>query len=258
MISKIKEKINTEFIGKNIIFYDTIDSTNLLAKRNLHEADGTVFIANHQTNGRGRLSREWISEVSNGIYMSILLKPAIPPQELSKITLVTGLSIVSALNKISQEKTYIKWPNDCVINKKKVSGILTELSATDSENNVIVGIGINVNNKLFPSELTDKATSLFLENQKTFDRSEIIALTLIEFEKHYNKFLKQGFSSLIDDYSNLCITIGHEVEIITPSEKYYAKAIGIDPEGKLLIERNGITQTVISGEVSVRGSFGYV
>lgn len=258
MLSSIKEKLNTEFIGKKILYYNTTDSTNLEAKRNCHHPDGTVFIANHQTNGRGRLSREWASDSSNAIYMSILLKPTLTPEDISKITLIAGLSVTSALNKISKEKTYIKWPNDCILNKKKVCGILTELSITNSENNVIVGIGINVNNTSFSDELKDKATSLFLENHKTFNCSEIIALTLSEFEIYYSLFLKQGFSSLIDEYSSLCITIGREVEIITPSEKYTAKAIGITSEGELLIEREGLTEKLKSGEVSVRGFFGYI
>ena len=254
---KIKSQIKTEFIGHKIYCYDCVDSTNLTAKENQTEPEGTVFIANHQLKGRGRLQREWSSESSSGIYMSILLKPSLPPEEFSLITLLAGLSVTVALNKISGKQSFIKWPNDCIISGKKVSGILTELSVSDT-NNVIVGIGINVNNSSFPADLKDKATSLYMENHYKYDRCEIIGNVLSEFEKYYNKFLKNGFSSLIDEYSKLCITSGREVEIITPSENYKAKAIGVDSSGKLLIEKDGKTEAIGSGEVSVRGILGYV
>jgi len=197
---KIKSYINTEFTGCKINCYDCVISTNLTAKENHSEPEGTVFIAEHQLKGRGRLQREWTSEASSGIYMSILLKPPLSPDRLSVITLVTGLAAASALNKISKEKVCIKWPNDLLINSKKVCGILTELSVSEQgKYNVIAGIGLNVNNTSFPAELQDKATSLFMENQQEYDRSQLVGILLSEFEEYYNKFLKYGFSALLEE-----------------------------------------------------------
>lgn len=257
-VSKIKSKLNTEFFGRKIHHFSVTDSTNSLAKENPQEPDGTVFIAEKQLKGRGRLSREWLSEQSEGIYMSVLLKPSIPPEQIPKITLVAGLSATVALNKISSENVLIKWPNDCVINGKKICGILTELSCLPSENTVTVGIGINVNNTLFPKDLKSKATSLLLETGRTYSREDIVSLILSEFEKRYIIFLNQGFSALAAEYSRLCVTLDREVEIISPSERYTAYASGIDSEGRLLINLSDGVKAIDSGEVSVRGILGYV
>lgn len=258
-IEEIKRCLDAEFIGKKIFYYENIDSTNTAAKENYTEPDGTVFIAEHQEKGRGRLSRNWDSEPMSGIYMTILLKPEISPYAVSQITLVAGLAVTAAIEKLSREPVYIKWPNDVVIHGKKVCGILTELTAEENRiNYAVVGIGINVNTKKFSDELKEKATSLFMENNKMFNRSELAATVLSEFEKYYTLFLKKGFSEILEDYSKKCITIGREVEVITPAVKYQAIAQGIDEEGRLLIKRNGRVEAINSGEVSVRGIYGYI
>lgn len=258
-VDGIKSHLNTEFIGNKIFYYDNLDSTNITAKENHTEPDGTVFIAEYQQKGRGRLSRSWNCEPMSGIYMSILLKPEIPPCSVSQITLIAGLAVTSAAEKISEQPVSIKWPNDVLINSKKICGILTELTAEENcINYAVVGIGINVNNQTFPDELKEKATSLAIENKKSFNRSEIIALVLSEFEKYYKIFLKNGFSPLLDDYSRRCITLNREVEIITPTLKYPAIAEAVDSDGRLIIRRNGKQEIINSGEVSVRGIYGYI
>lgn len=255
----IKKLLTTRYIGKNIFCYDTIDSTNTEAKRKLSSPDGSVFIAEHQQKGRGRLSRVWESEKSCGIYMSVLLKPQLSPDSVPEITPVTGLAVASALRKICNVPVLIKWPNDIVISGKKLCGILAELTIPEGEiPHVIVGIGINVNNHSFPDGISDIATSIFCETEKTFDRSEIVAAVLSEFERYYEIFLNYGFPALLKEYTELSATVNREVEIISPTGCYRAFATGIDPDGSLIISHNGKTEKVSSGEVSVRGIYRYV
>ena len=256
-LENIQKSLNTEFIGKNIIYYKTTDSTNLQAKIHFNEPDGTVFISEHQTEGRGRLSRSWHSLPNTGIYMSILLKPEPLPLNISAITLILGLSAAVSIEKISNSPVFIKWPNDIVINSKKVCGILTEL--TGKKNSYIVaGIGINVNTPNFPESLKETATSIDLENNMQIDREALFSELLHEFEKNYKIFLKKGFGAFRDEYEKKCITLNRELEIITPLESYKAKGVSIDTSGALMIEKDGEIKSISSGEVSVRGIYGYI
>ena len=167
----ITNLLNTDFIGKKIIYFDSIDSTNTHAKSIGNESeDGTVIISEEQTNGRGRVGRLWHSKKYEGIWMSIILKPDINPIEAPFITLIVGASVVRALNKLGIE-SYIKWPNDLIINGKKICGILTELSAeVDKVNYVVAGIGINVKSMEFDDEISNVATSIYKEGYKVTRR----------------------------------------------------------------------------------------
>ena len=149
---KIKEGLQTECIGQNIVYCQSVDSTNLLAKRQSHLAEGTLFVADCQTNGRGRLGREWHSQKDRGIYMSLLLKPEIPPNDVSKITLLCGIAISRII-----ENSKIKYPNDILLNSKKICGILCEVSYDQNYKPVVIcGVGINVSNKSFDAVLSEK------------------------------------------------------------------------------------------------------
>lgn len=246
----ITNKLTTKFIGRNIKQYQTIDSTNAEAKRNASLPDGTVFVADMQTNGRGRLGREWTSNDGKDIFMSLLLKPDIPVEEISKITLVAGIAAARAIGLDCK----IKWPNDIVIGTKKVCGILTELSGK----NAICGIGINVNTSLFDGELFDKATSMRIETGTTVSRGEVVARFLNELEPLYGRFIRDGFSAFVDSYRELCVTIGKDVNVIYPDRSFAGRAVDINDNGELIVETNGERITVFSGEVSVRGMLGYV
>lgn len=255
----IKKSLDTISIGRNIICFDTTDSTNAEAKRSLASPHGTVFIAEHQQKGRGRLSRVWESEKSSGIYMSILLKPQITGDSVAQLTLVAGLATASAIKKISRLPILIKWPNDIVSSGKKLCGILAELTQSDNDTqNVIMGIGVNVNNRDFPEEISHTATSLFCETNIIYNRSELIAAILSEFERYYEKFIVHGFSALSEEYSTLSATLNREVNIVSPQGEYRAFAVGITNDGSLLISYDGKTEKVTSGEVSVRGIYGYI
>ncbi|MDD6483026.1 MAG: biotin--[acetyl-CoA-carboxylase] ligase [Clostridiales bacterium] len=253
--NEIKDGLNTRFIAQNIVYRDETDSTNNLAKRHCDMPDGTLFIADIQTGGKGRLGRAWSSPGGEGIWMSVLLKPDITPQCISQITLAAGLAVCRAIS----DSAMIKYPNDIVMNKKKVCGILTELSAEiDAVNYVMCGIGINVNTPSFPPELSDKATSLFIETGEKHCRAPIVRRVMEEFEDIYDGFIKNGISSFIDEYRSRCINIGRTVRIIVNRAEKVGNCVGIDDNGCILVETDGKINAVSSGEVSVRGLLGYV
>ncbi len=240
--------LNTEFIGRNLIIYDEISSTNTAASENSTMPNGTVFLARAQTSGRGRLGRAWQSGRS-GMWFSILLKPHIPPESVSAVTLIAGLAVRDAIGADSM----IKWPNDIVIDGKKVCGILTELSAEiDRVNHVICGIGINLSAHSFPPELEKRATSLKLCKIE-YDANILLAKILNKFETYYNCFLTSGFSPFISEYSEKCINIGREVSFTYKNERFTATAVGISENGALIADIDGKHTEISSGEVTLGG-----
>lgn len=236
------------------IYYKEItESTNLDAKQAENAEDKSIFLADTQTNGRGRLGRTWSSPKGCGIWMSILLKPQGNIADISQITLIAGLAVSRAI-----EGTVIKWPNDVLMSNKKVAGILTEMSAESGKiKHIIVGIGINVNNSEFSCELCDKATSIYIEKGKITDREMLISDIAKEFFLIYDDFLKNGFKTLKEEYINKCATLNKEVYLVNNGEKRVAKAITITDKGELVIEYNENKEIVNSCEVSVRGLLGY-
>lgn len=253
--SIVSKYITTDFIGRNIFTYDETDTTNNRAKENFTAPDGSVFTAEVQTNGKGSKGRSWSSERDSGLYCSILLKPDIPPVKAPQITLTAGLAVCKAIGCNSM----IKWPNDVVINGKKVCGILTEMSADkDKINYVVCGIGINVNNTAFTDELADKATSLLTESGQRHDKSILLARVFNEFEHCYKKFLNGGLDGILDEYKQNCVTLGREVNVIYQKERIRGKAVDINNDGSLTVEANNEIINVTYGDVSVRGIYGYV
>lgn len=193
--------------------------------------------------------------------MSIILRPDISPQDVSGLTLVTGLAICKAIREVTGLPAYIKWPNDIIINGKKVSGILTEMSAEVQRiNYVVVGIGINVNIASFSKEIEPIATSLKLEGKQRYNRKDIIVSLLTIFEEYYNLYIRDcSLIAIIDEYKELCITLQNDVKIIEREGSYLATPIDIDKTGALIVENKiGERKIITSGEVSVRGVYGYV
>lgn len=253
---EILKNLHTDFIGKNIIFFDSIDSTNIYAKNLAYEGtkEGTVIISNTQINGKGRLEKQWISEKDSGIYMSIILRPNIELINCNQITLITSIALCRVLKSLNLE-TYIKWPNDIILNNKKISGILIELSAEiEKVNYIIVGVGINVNNKSIDENIKDKATSIFLETKNMFSRVQIIQSFLFEFEKMYTQYIKNSnFNEFLDEYKELCINLGKEVKIFSKDKEDFGKIVGITEYGQLIFLNNKNEEIkIISGEVSIR------
>ena len=253
LYSKIKP--NTNLIGQNVVYFETIDSTNTVAKQNDYK-DGTVIIAESQTAGKGRLGRVWESEYNTGIYMSIVLMPNIPPERIPMLTLVAGISVCNVLTKMCGIDFKIKWPNDIVADGKKVCGILTEGVISKNQNKAVVGIGINVGNKSFGNELSDKASSIYMLTNKSFERESIINTLLEEFEKAYNNYLEG--KPFIKDYEKLCININRQVTFVKDDEQIRGTAASVAENGELVIKKeDGTTLNINSGEVSVRGIYGY-
>ncbi|UPA30390.1 biotin--[acetyl-CoA-carboxylase] ligase [Terrisporobacter glycolicus] len=256
----IYHNLKTETIGKNIIHLESVDSTNdYLKKIGNNAEEGTVVISEEQTKGKGRLGRNWQSKPKEGIWMSIILKPEIIPYKAPFITLIAGAAILKALNNL-QVPAKIKWPNDIIINNKKVSGILTELSAEiERINYVVVGIGMNVKNLDFDKDLEEKATSLYKENYH-LSRVEIVSQVLYEFEKLYNDYIKNDYKDetlkICKEYSAI---LNKDVYIIKGDEKELVKCIDISDNGNLIVrDANNNVQEILSGEVSIRGVKGYV
>lgn len=251
----IKSGLKTEFIGRNIFLYNKTDTTNERAKANNNAPDGSVFIAETQTGGKGTRGRGWTSPRGTGIWHTILLKPDIPPLEAAQITLVAGIAVCKAV----ENGAMIKWPNDIVIGSKKLCGILTEMSSEKNMiNHIVCGIGVNVNTESFPDEIAHRATSMYIESGKKYKRNELTAKILNEFEYYYSKFLDGGLGAILDEYKKYCVTIGRDVNVTLKKETITGRAIDVDADGSLVVETDGGTVRVTSGEVSVRGIYGYV
>lgn len=255
----IKDNTDTDFFARNICVYSQISSTNTMAKQNCDMPDGTLFVADSQTNGRGRLGREWISPHGKDIFMSILLKPKIPIDKTAQITLAAGLGVCRALSEFCGIKAKIKWPNDIVTGTKKLCGIITELSFDkNGESYVVVGIGINVNSEKFDDLIKDKATSLKNATGTHYNRYEIISKVMTEIERYYKLFIENGFAAFRDEYKKMCANIGKDVVIIKDKQSVQGFCDDISQNGELIVIINGEKVTVQSGEVSVRGLYGYI
>lgn len=242
-----------DYVPGRVYYYETIDSTNAECKRAEDVPDKSLFVSESQTGGRGRLGRKWSSPKGSAVYMSIYLEPDIPIYRVPQLTLIAGMAVCRTIR-----GSRIKWPNDVLLNNKKVCGILTEMTAeADRVNRVIVGIGINVNNEVFNVDLITKATSMYRETGKKYRRDKLICDILEEFWRLYDVFLKEGFAVLKREYSLKCATLGRRVIIIRNGEEFEARALDIGENGELIIEHDGTREPVTSGEVSVRGLLGY-
>lgn len=260
---EIESLMQTEFMGRNVVYYDETDSTNTRIKRLAEEGapDGTLVVADKQVAGKGRRGRAWESPSGEAVFMSILLKPEMLPIKAPMLTLLFAYSTACAIREKEELNVRIKWPNDIVLHKKKVCGILTEMSTEiDYINYVVIGIGINVNNQTFPEDLKDKATSLGLEKKERVMRSELIAAIMMQFEEHYALFLKtQDLSGIQQGYNSLLVNADERVKVLEPGNEYEAHAEGINELGELVVRKDdGTIENVFAGEVSVRGIYGYV
>lgn len=254
--AEIKEGLNTIAFGKNVIYYEETDSTNTALRKLVTDSmeEGTVVIAEYQNAGKGRLGRMWTSPKGAGVWMSILLRPDMPPNEASKLTLIAGLSVCKAIRSLTGLNADIKWPNDVLINGKKICGILTEMNAEmDHINFIILGIGVNVNMSEFSEELSEVATSLKIEGGKLYLRKAIVQIILQEFEKSYNNYvLGNDFEEFANEYRKYCVTLNKEVKVLS-KKPFSGKAVNINSDGELIVEKeNGERTIVFSGEVSIR------
>lgn len=259
----LKAHLATGWIAQTIHYYAETDSTNLQAKLAADKGagEGTLFVADKQTAGRGRRGRNWESPAGTNIYFTLLLRPEFAPDMASQVTLVMGMAVAEAIREYCGLDARIKWPNDVVIGGKKVCGILTELGLQGSSiDHLIVGVGINVGRQEFPPEIAATATSLAEEKNCKIDRTELLTCVMDQFEVLYEEFVqKEGLHSLRKQYDMLLINRDREVRVLDPKGEYTGVARGITDAGELIVElSDGTVNYVYAGEVSVRGVYGYV
>ena len=254
--SEIRWKLKTKIFGKEIISYKKVDSTNIvayeLAEKSMRE--GTVILADEQVKGKGRHGRHWSSPSKGGIYMSCILRPSIAPNEISRITLLAAIAVAQAIRDFSSLEVTIKWPNDIMIDHKKLCGILTEMKAEqDSVDFVVLGIGINVN--VPKAELPKGATSIREEltssgGKINLSRVELTKKVLERLEEYYNLMKSEGFGPIIDIWKDLSVMIGSRVKVTLAGKTFEALAHDIDPDGALVVRtESGVLEKISSGDV---------
>ncbi len=239
-------------IGNKIIRIDETTSTNDLAKEYARggEGEGTVVVALHQSQGRGRIGRSFFSPAEVGIYMSVILRPKFTGEEGLLITSFSSVAVCRAINKVCQAKPKIKWVNDVYLNNKKVCGILTESVIDNGKvKYVILGIGINVNGMDFPEEISPIATSIEKETGEKQDKEALLIEIIKELDNLYENYQKGEF---LKESRELSCVLGKEIKVIRGNESYTAKAIDIDDSGRLIVEKNGEKEALGSGEISIR------
>lgn len=257
--AEVQSGLDTVLIGKNIVYFDTIMSTNNEAKRiaaQENAPDGTVVVSEEQGGGKGRLSRSWFSPKQKGLWFSVILRPGFLPQEAPKCTLMVAVAIVKAVKRFGIDLG-IKWPNDILYDGKKLNGTLTEMSAEmERINYVVIGTGINVNvmPEDFPDDVKDIATSLAIIKGEKMSRIEIFKAVLEELDLLYNRVLKEGFAPMFDEWRKYSVTLGMDVNVIGVGEheSFSGKASDIDEDGALLIETEKGIRKVLAGDVSIR------
>ncbi len=254
---KISQGLETSLIRK-IEVMKTVDSTNEELKRRSRygEPSGIVIAAEKQTGGKGRLGRAWNSDIG-GIYFSLLLRPDLPPGEISAITLAAGYGVCLAVREYTGLDARIKWPNDIIVGNKKLCGILTEMSAqSDRIDCVLIGIGINVNNEEFPEPIRQKATSLRLELGRKIDRNEFFRCVLRSLDKTSAEFLAGFSQEETEHFSKLCATVGRQVSTTNGGRTIAGTAVGITSGGELEVrDEEGNIHLINSGEVVVQGIY---
>lgn len=253
----------SKWLGKEIYFYETIDSTNNEARRLAEQGKphGTLVVAENQTSGRGRRGRSWVTPEQSAIAMSMLLRPQLSPASASMVTLVMGLAAAKACRTCCGVNAQIKWPNDVVAEGRKICGILTEMSSEiDRINYVVIGTGINTGVEVFPPELASTAVSLHELMDCRPVRAKLIAVCMEYFEQYYETFeASQNLAFLKEEYNGLLAGKGGRVRVLEPGKEYSGISEGINDYGELLVRReDGSCEAVYAGEVSVRGIYGYV
>ncbi|MHA6251121.1 biotin--[acetyl-CoA-carboxylase] ligase [Oceanobacillus sp. CAU 1775] len=251
----IKWGLNTKWLGQTVIHKETTQSTQLIIHQAAQEGapHGTVAIADEQTKGRGRLNREWHSGKQKGMWLSILLRPAILPQQAPQLTLLTATVLADVIKNETNINPLIKWPNDILIHTKKAAGILTEMQAEqDQIQYIVIGIGLNINHTAsdIPEDLRSLATSLKVESNKEWSIQTFVQAFLQTFETAYDSFIENGFSEVKKKWEGYGFKLGEEIKIINQNEERKAIFNGIAEDGALLIKDNANqVSKVYSGEI---------
>lgn len=247
--------LKTEQYGRNLIIFDEVESTQKIAHDEAQQEvpNGTLVIADSQTGGRGRLARTWYSARGKGIWMSLIARPHLSIEQAPQLTLVTAVAIIHTLKEVTGLEAQIKWPNDILLNGKKITGILTELQADpDRIQAVIIGIGMNVNQQEtdFEDEITSIATSLRIESGKKWERAEIIGELMNQLEKYVHMYETHGFSPIKMLWESYSVTIGKKLTARMVNETLRGEAIGISENGLLQLKlRDGSIRSIYSADI---------
>ncbi|NLB91535.1 MAG: biotin--[acetyl-CoA-carboxylase] ligase [Clostridiales bacterium] len=260
-MKRLEKGLKTSWAGKRLFYEKEMDSTNTYLKKIGKEgADhGTVVLCDKQRHVKGRKGRIWISEEGKGIWMSLLIRPK-KEYYIADLTYITSLAVAKALEEFSKKPVFIKWPNDIILQKRKIAGILLEGEFIGNQLDfMVIGIGINYKKNAYPQSLSKQAISLEEENIVLPRREEIIQNILLYYEEYMKTLQTAGFGYLKEEYYQKSCTIGRKVAIIKEEEEVFTgKAVGMNHQGELVVEdANGETHTFSSTDISVRGVMGY-
>lgn len=257
MPAAVQQYLQSHHYGQKIQYIEACPSTQLVAHVEAQDGapDGMVIIANEQTAGKGRLSRPWSSAAGKGIWMSVITRPKLTPQQAPQMTLVAAVAIVRAIEELTDLTPTIKWPNDILVKGRKLTGILTELQADpDRVKAIILGIGMNVNQELedFPEEIRDIATSLYIEQGQSVKRAELTAKVLKHLETYVSLYVEKGFAPIKLLWESYADSIGKRVRISTLQESYEATARGISEDGRLeVVLDDGTVRGIYSADIHI-------
>lgn len=248
--------LSTKVLGRHIVYQERVDSTNNVAKKLADEGapEGTLVIAEEQAGGRGRLSRSFLSPFAKGLWFSLILRPAIPPMEVSKMTLLAAVAMARALRHHGLTACGIKWPNDILLHGHKLVGILTELNGSaEKVNYIIMGIGVNtgITEKDLPQELKDVVTSFAIEGVPV-RRVELLQTILSELERLYDTVCREGFGPVLAEWRTLSCMLGKDVVVSSADQTFSGVATDIDENGNLLVDTPAGREVVLAGDVHVR------
>lgn len=253
---EIQARLTTSWLGSNILHHDTLDSTNVWAKEQAQKlGHGTVVVAEEQTKGRGRMGRPWESKKGEGIWMTLVLKPELPMSEGGKITQMAAVAMQQAIVIETGLPVKIKWPNDLLVEEKKLCGILTEMSGELTQiDTMYIGVGVNVNQQFFEGELATTATSVSIESGKVISRSRLMAAFLGYFERHFDSLVNHGhYDAVLQVARDQSSLLGKSIHVIRGPVRLPATARALHEDGRLEVEfADGRRELMAGGEVSVR------
>jgi len=251
---EIRRGLKTKIIGNRILIFDTLESTNSSAKILLEDGarEGTVIISEEQTRGRGRLGRTWLSERGKNLAFSVILKPPVSPENLGLLSLYAGLAVSKAVEESARIKPECKWPNDVLLEGKKISGILSEAVFREGElSGVIIGIGINVNQTVFPEEIKNSATSICLAAGKTFSRVVLLRGVLNRLDSLYDLIIERPLAQITLQWEGYCSMFGKEIRITDRHRIIDGIAVGLTANGELILDTKEERIRVTAGDVSI-------
>lgn len=251
-ITKIKHNLSTKLIGKEILFFEKIDSTNNYLKNHNIETNGLVVVADNQTQGRGRGNRKWFSEPGKNLTFSILLIPEALDKNFFILPILTASTLAITIDNFCNVKTQTKWPNDLILNNKKLGGILIETAFTNNLKRIIIGIGLNVNQRFFPEEIHETATSLLLETEKEYDKDLLLSGLLNSIDQMYLRLLENDYLYYLEDWKKRCNHFGKKVTFERGTKIISGIAKDLSDDGSLVIEIDGKENKLISGEIILK------